>query len=51
MRTRRPALSGVIVRRIVKLNGPTNFDVDNANGGGVYTIKHRTRHEKLPSGC
>jgi hypothetical protein len=29
----------IIVGRVVKLNGPTNFDVVNANGGGIYTIK------------
>jgi hypothetical protein len=29
----------VIVGRVVKLNGPNSFDVVNANGGGVYTIK------------
>jgi hypothetical protein len=28
-----------IVGRVVKLNGPTSFDVVNANGGGIYTIK------------
>ena len=29
----------VIVGRVVKLNGPNSFDVVNANGGGIYTIK------------
>jgi hypothetical protein len=29
----------VIVGRVVKLNGPNSFDVVNANGGAVYTIK------------
>jgi hypothetical protein len=29
----------VIVGRVVKLDGPSSFDVVNANGGGVYTIK------------
>lgn len=28
-----------IVGRIVKVNGPDSFDVVNANGGGIYTIK------------
>ncbi|MFL5283063.1 MAG: hypothetical protein ACJ8AW_19245, partial [Rhodopila sp.] len=28
-----------IAGRVVKLNGPTSFDVVNANGGGIYTIK------------
>jgi hypothetical protein len=28
-----------VVGRVVKLNGPTSFDVVNANGGGIYTIK------------
>src|SRR3954471_878807 len=28
-----------IVGRVVKLNGPTSFDVVNANGGGIYTVK------------
>ena len=31
--------AAVIVGRVVKLNGPTSFDVVNANGGGVYTIQ------------
>lgn len=31
--------SAVVVGRVVKLNGPTSFDVVNANGGGIYTIK------------
>jgi hypothetical protein len=31
--------AAVIVGRVVKLNGPTSFDVVNANGGGIYTIK------------
>jgi hypothetical protein len=29
----------VIVGRVVKLDGPSSFDVVNANGGGIYTIK------------
>ena len=29
----------MVVGRVVKLNGPTSFDVVNANGGGIYTIK------------
>jgi hypothetical protein len=29
----------VVVGRVVKLKGPTSFDVVNANGGGIYTIK------------
>jgi hypothetical protein len=28
-----------IVGRVVKLDGPTSFDLVNANGGGIYTIK------------
>jgi hypothetical protein len=31
--------AAVIVGRVVKLDGPTSFDVVNANGGGIYTIK------------
>jgi hypothetical protein len=31
--------AAVIVGRVVKLNGPSSFDVVNADGGGVYTIK------------
>lgn len=31
--------AAVIVGRVVKLDGPTGFDVVNANGGGIYTIK------------
>ena len=31
--------AAVGVGRVVKLNGPTSFDVVNANGGGIYTIK------------
>ena len=31
--------AAVIVGRVVKLNGPISFDVVNASGGGVYTIK------------
>jgi hypothetical protein len=33
------ATSAVIVGRVVKLNGPSSFDVVNANGGGIYTIQ------------
>jgi hypothetical protein len=31
--------AAVIVGRVVKLDGPSSFDVVNANGGGIYTIK------------
>jgi hypothetical protein len=31
--------AAVVVGRVVKLDGPTSFDVVNANGGGIYTIK------------
>jgi hypothetical protein len=31
--------AAVVVGRVVKLNGPDSFDVVNANGGGIYTIK------------
>jgi hypothetical protein len=31
--------AAVVVGRVVKLSGPTSFDVVNANGGGIYTIK------------
>jgi hypothetical protein len=31
--------AAVVVGRVVKVDGPTSFDVVNANGGGVYTIK------------
>jgi hypothetical protein len=31
--------AATIVGRVVKVSGPTSFDVVNANGGGVYTIK------------
>jgi hypothetical protein len=31
--------AATIVGRVVKLGGPTSFDVVNANGGGIYTIK------------
>jgi len=31
--------AAVVVGRVVKLNGPSSFDVVNANGGGIYTIK------------
>jgi hypothetical protein len=30
--------AAVVVGRVVKLDGPTSFDVVNANGGGIYTI-------------
>jgi hypothetical protein len=29
----------IVVGRVVKLNGPNSFDVVNANGGGIYTIR------------
>jgi hypothetical protein len=31
--------AAVVVGRVVKLDGPSSFDVVNANGGGIYTIK------------
>jgi hypothetical protein len=31
--------AAVVVGRVTKVNGPTSFDVVNANGGGIYTIK------------
>jgi hypothetical protein len=31
--------AATIVGRVVKLDGPTSFDVVNANGGAIYTIK------------
>jgi len=31
--------AATIVGRVVKLDGPDAFDVVNANGGGIYTIK------------
>jgi hypothetical protein len=31
--------AAVIVGRVVKLDGSSSFDVVNANGGGIYTIK------------
>jgi hypothetical protein len=31
--------AAVIVGRVVKHDGPSSFDVVNANGGGIYTIK------------
>jgi hypothetical protein len=31
--------TAVVVGRVVKLNGRDSFDVVNANGGGIYTIK------------
>jgi hypothetical protein len=31
--------AAVVVGRVVKLDGPSSFDVVNSNGGGVYTIK------------
>jgi hypothetical protein len=31
--------AAVVVGRVVKLNAPSSFDVVNANGGGIYTIK------------
>jgi hypothetical protein len=31
--------AAIVVGRVVKLNGPTSFDVVNANGGGIYTIR------------
>jgi hypothetical protein len=31
--------AAVIVGRVVKLNGPSSFDVVNPAGGGIYTIK------------
>jgi hypothetical protein len=31
--------AAVIVGRVVKLDAPSSFDVVNANGGGIYTIK------------
>jgi hypothetical protein len=39
----------IIVGRVVKLNGPNSFDVVNANGGGIYTIKttDRTREAAI----
>ena len=32
------ANAAVVVGRVTKLNGPSSFDVVNANGGGIYTI-------------
>jgi hypothetical protein len=39
----------IVVGRVIKLNGPNSFDVVNANGGGVYTIKttDRTREAAI----
>jgi hypothetical protein len=31
--------NAAVIGRVVKLDGPTSFDVVNANGGGIYTIK------------
>jgi hypothetical protein len=31
--------AATIVGSVVKLNGPSSFDVVNPNGGGIYTIK------------
>ena len=31
--------AAVVVGRVVKVSGPSSFDVVNANGGGIYTIK------------
>jgi hypothetical protein len=31
--------AAVVVGRVVKLDGPSSFDVVNNNGGGIYTIK------------
>lgn len=31
--------AAVVVGRVTKVNGPTSFDVINANGDGIYTIK------------
>jgi hypothetical protein len=31
--------AATIVGRVVKVDGPTSFDVVNATGGGIYTIK------------
>jgi hypothetical protein len=31
--------AAVVVGRVIKLNAPSSFDVVNANGGGIYTIK------------
>ena len=30
--------AAVVVGRVVKLNGPTSFDVVNANGGGIWQL-------------
>jgi hypothetical protein len=45
--------AAVIVGRVVKLNGPTNFDIVNASGGGVYTIKTTdpTREAAIYAAC
>ena len=43
--------AAVVVGRVVKLNGPSSFDVVNANGGGIYTIKTSIPHDKRPSDC
>ena len=32
-------IEAIVVGRVVKLNRRNSFDVVNANGGGIYTIK------------
>jgi hypothetical protein len=43
--------AAVVVGRVVKLNGPKSFDVVNANGGGIYTIKTTDPTREAASVC
>jgi hypothetical protein len=43
--------AAVIVGRVVKLDGPTSFDVVNANGGGITRSKRLIPRGRSPSEC
>jgi hypothetical protein len=42
--------AATIVGRVVKLGGPSSFDVVNANGGGIYTIRTTNRSREAAIG-
>jgi hypothetical protein len=45
--------AATIVGRIVKVDGPSSFDVVNADGGGIYTVKvtNPARQQALTGVC
>src|SRR4051812_32829942 len=42
--------AATIVGRVVKLDGPSSFDVVNPNGGGIYTIRTTNRSREAAIG-